>query len=212
MRQGIFIMELTNAAYFSATDEELLMLTRGGDISAHLALTKRYFDKKESLAKKASAALASLIDRWDLNHVFFLTFLKATESFEFGLGARFLTFFLTCFRREMIAEASSSRLFPRLATKSLDAELLGSEEGGLTLGDIVPAPKEDPTLFVDYLDGMLQDPRYKGAITEKALSVARLKINGYSFSEIAKILRETPRQCQYLYQIFLKEVRHLMKA
>lgn len=207
-------MQITNVTYSTESDEELLFLTRGGDISAHLALTKRYFDKKEVYAKQASAALSSLFDKWDLNHIFFLSFLKATDNFEFGTKASFRSYFLTCFRHEMVAEASSSRLFKRLSTRSLDGEIAGGKEDSKAalLAEIIPAPEEDPNLFVDYLDEMILDPRYKGAITEKALAVARLRINGYSFTEIARITKDTPRQCQYLYRIFLEQVRHLMKV
>ncbi len=204
-------METKILAYSEESDENLLMLSRRGNVSAHLALTKRYFDRKHYLAKQASAPLASLFDSWDINHIFFTTFLRATDRYEVGQAAKFSTYFLTCLRHELISEAQNTKLFERGAVLSLDMESTSDRsEDTFTLSDVIAAPNENPMHYVDYFDECMERNVGTHKIDQHAVDVARLKIYGYSFRSIAKLMDRSVRQCKKLYSGFISMVKQLV--
>lgn len=195
-------------AFAEETDESLLMLSRSGNITAQFALTKRYFDRKFILAKQASLPLASMFGNWDLNHIFFSTFVRAVDRYELGQAAKFSTYFLTCFRHDLIAEAKNTHLFERGATLSLDEDKASpSSEDGFTLLDVLEAPNEDPMKYIDYFDECLANGRYGNKINGAAVDVARLKIYGYSFRYISKLMNQSIRQCKNLFDEFAALVK-----
>lgn len=202
---------MTSCLLSGESDESLLMLSRCGNISAQLELTKRYFDKKNIFAKQASAPLAVLFGNWDLNHIFFTTFVQATERYEFGQAAKFSTYFLTCFRHQLISEAKSSHLFERNATVSLDEDRKSDHsDESFSLLEVLPSPGEDPMRYVDYFDECLERKDSKIKINKQAIDVARLKLYGYSFSSISELMDQSVRQCKKLYLEFLRAVKEYL--
>lgn len=204
-------MNNSNLPFSDESDESLLMLARRGNVSAHLALTKRYFDRKHILAKQASAPLASLFDSWDINHIFFTTFLHASDRYELGQMAKFSTYFLTCFRHELLAEAKANKIFERGMVLSLDAECSSDySDGSFALSDVIAAPDENPMRYVDFFDECLENGNDEYQIDPQAVDVARLKIYGYSFRAIARLMNQSVRRCKNLYLLFLGMVKRLL--
>jgi len=199
-------MQKPQKSRLEATDEELLEWARAGDMIAQTDLTKRYYDRHRMYAYRASEPLARLFDLSDLAHLFFVAFLHAYNGFEIGRGSRFSSYFVVCFRHDLIAEAASSHLFERLSVLSYDNETDEDAETSIpSVGEFLSDPAEDPARYVDYLDDV--DQSLSGQIDPMAADIARLRLNGWAFTAIAEMTKQTPRQCQYLYARFLEEMK-----
>lgn len=185
-------------------DENLLLMARSQNPDAFYALTKRYFDMRHTLYQQASAPLAKMFDAWDLNHAFFTAFNSSIRSFELGQGS-FHAYMVKALRNAMIRDAEKLHLFKGPKTISLDEE---NEHG--TLHDVVPAKGEDPRMYVNYLEEARAYGKAKGTLSEEVLQVARLRLDGCKFKEIAEILSISPRRASRDFKLYEEAVSKIV--
>lgn len=191
--------------YEICSDENLLLMSRSQNADAYYALTKRYFDKRVYLCHLASVALSKMFNSWDLNHTFYQTFNACVKSFSLGDG-NFRSYLVKSLKYSLIREAEKLRLFKTPPTVSLDYETAGGH-----LHDVVPASGEaDPRMYVTYLEEANRFGKLKEDIEDEVLQVARLKIDGLKFVEIAKILSITPKKASKDYKIYEKLVNGIV--
>lgn len=191
--------------YELCSDENLLLMARSQNADAFYALTKRYFDKRQSLCHKASSALSKMFDAWDLNHVFYISFNSAVKCFTLGEGS-FHSYLIKCLKNCLIREAEKLHLFKHVPTISLDYQTSSGY-----LHDVIPASgEEDPRMYVNYLDEARRYGSLKEEITDEVLQVARLKIDGCKFKEIGEILSITPKKASRYYQQYEKAVNNIV--
>ncbi len=183
--------------YENCSDESLLLMSRSQNADAYYTLTKRYFDKRKLICNQASSALARMFDAWDLNHAFYQAFNASVKSYSLGDGGSFHSYLVAALKNGMIREAEKLHLFRNVKTVSLDYEV--SE--GATLHDVIPASgEEDPRMFVNYLEEAKKFCSAKEEIEDEVLQVARLKIDGCKYTEIAEILSITPKKASRDYE------------
>ena len=183
--------------YDSCSDESLILLSRSQNADAFYALTKRYFVIRIPLCRIASAALASYFDAWDLNHVFYVTFNDCLNDFKFGSGS-FKSYLIRSLRHALIREAKKLHLFDHVPTVSLDYEPNGQD----TLHDVIGSSGDDPRCYLDYFEEAERLGLLKEKLNPDVLKVARLRLDGMTFSQIAELLSIHSKKAQRLYAIF----------
>ncbi len=192
----------------TCTDESLLLMARSQNADAYCELTKRYFNKKKLLCSQASAALSCMFDQWDLNHAFYLAFNASIKSFSLGEGT-FHSYLVRCLRNSLIREAEKLRLFKNVPTVSLDFQT--SSDGEETLHDVIQdTDEEDPRMYVNYLEEVKSFSKMKENIDDEILQVARLKIDGCKYTEIAEILAITPKRASRDYEKYEELVKGIV--
>ncbi len=192
----------------STSDESLLLMARSQNADAYCTLTKRYFDKKKLLCNQASAALSCMFDQWDLNHAFYLAFNSTIKSYSLGEGS-FHSYFVRCLKNALIREAEKLHLFKNVPTVSLD--FVSSDSNESTLHDVIQdTGEEDPRMYVNYLEEAQKFSRLKEKIDDEVLQVARLKIDGCKFTEIAKILSISPKRASRDYEKYEELVKSIV--
>ena len=167
-------------------------MARSQNPDAFYALTKRYFDMRHTLYQQASAPLAKMFDAWDLNHAFFTAFNSSIRSFELGQGS-FHAYMVKALRNAMIRDAEKLHLFKGPKTISLDEE---NEHG--TLHD------------VNYLEEARAYGKAKETLSEEVLQVARLRLDGCKFKEIAEILSISPRRASHDFKLYEEAVSKIV--
>ncbi len=192
----------------TSSDESLLLMARSQNAEAYCALTKRYFDKKRLLCSQASAALSSKFDQWDLNHAFYLAFNASIKSYSLGEGS-FHSYLVRCLKNALIREAEKLHLFKNVPTVSLD--FVSSESSESTLHDVIQdTGEEDPRMYVNYLEEVQRFAKCKEGIDDEVLQVARLKIDGCKYTEIAKILSISPKRASRDYEKYEELVKEIV--
>jgi len=184
--------------FSTVSDEELLLLSRSGNLAAENALAERYFAMRFRFCRIASPSLTALLDDWTLNEAHFRAFLSATMNYEFQ-KARFCTFYIHVLAHELQdSYEAKRRQFPN-SVVSLDANL-DVHDGDLVLCDIVPTPDqaEDPKAFLLYSEALLNtDSKLPRGIDGSVIRAARLASEGYSREEIAIACKMRVNQVKY---------------
>lgn len=193
----------------SLGDEALILLAREGKAEARNLITERYFKARKKLAKRASYSMVIILSDWDLNYAFFTAFENCFETYRFK-KIRFETYFLQALRHEMRKEAEKQHLFNREAPLSLDNEVPGSD-GEFTFHDVLPSACEDPRLYVNYLEEAHSLGKITSDLDTRVLRVARLRINGLSYREIADATSLSPKQAKTLFTKYEKYVEEKIK-
>jgi len=172
--------------FYDVSDEELLLLSRVGNLTAENALTQRYFSMRFYFSQLASESIASMLDDWTLNEAHFRAFLIAVNNYEFH-RARFSTFFVKVLSHELHRSFETrKRQLPYYVT-SLD-EVIQTKTGEFSLYDIIPSGDDfdDPKAFLLYSEALLHtNSRLPRGIDAKVILIARLSSEGYSRQDIA---------------------------
>lgn len=193
--------------YENCSDENLLLMSRSQNADAFYTLTKRYFDKRRLVCNQASAALSRMFDAWDLNHTFYQAFNSCVKSFSLGEGSNFHSYLVRTLKNALIREAEKLHLFRNVKTVSLDYEV----NDGATLHDVIPASGEmDPRMYVNYLEEAQKFGKLQENMEDEVLQVARLKIDGCKYTEIAKILNISPKRASRDYQKYEELVKKII--
>jgi hypothetical protein len=196
-------------SFETSSDEALLLLSREGNLDARFVLTERYFRLRKESAKRASYALAKILEDWDLNLSFFIAFENCFMGYQFGKG-RFSTYFLGSLRHEMSKEAEKEHLLDGLNPVSLDNTVPGSE-GEYTFHDVISSTGEDPRIYVNYLEEAMSLGKIGEDLTEETLEAARLRIDGLSFRAIAEKMNVNIKRVRKLYSQYEKYVSGKIK-
>ncbi len=197
------------ANYNLASDEELLFLSRSGDEKAQEQLDMRYCKNHERFVYLVAPDLIRFRSICDLSAVAFQCYLRCLNHYEFG-GSYFRNYYETCLRhdfsrvRKGVYEERKGVLMSLDETRSVDE---------LTYHDVIPSScvYDNPQKYVDYFEEVLSLNLAPSCIDSEVLLVARLRLDGVSFKDIASSLHISLRQAYYRYRIYEEEVKKLLK-
>ena len=92
------------------------------------------------------------------------------------------------------------RLRERYPKVSMDVKVGDTKSGEITLGDTIPSNENIEEDFVDY-DGLRE------ILTEQEMEVVKLRVQGYSYSEIGPAIGVSKQWVQYLLARIARKVR-----
>lgn len=178
-------------------DEELLIWIRLGRSEAQEVLFQRYFAAHAFHVERSAPGITKLLGTWEINNVFFETFLHSIETFGFGRSC-FRNYFEKCLRHDLFRALNDRDLVARDECVSLDGPLNGTDE--MTLHDVLPSQSaEDPKSWIDYLEEAYRLRSAPKRLTEPVLAVARLRCQDWTFREIAARLGISERAAKGRY-------------
>lgn len=181
------------------SDEELLLLSRMGNLATRDALAKRYYDNRYFHACRALPGAKYAYDVYEFNQEFFTTFYNATESFRFG-SARFKRYLETALGHDMARCAKKNP-----AMISLDAPIPHLKDETITFEEVMTATSmSDPKVYLNYAEEALALKQAPDYIDKKVLLIASLKIEGKTFAEISRLTKMTLKQVKLRFGKFAK--------
>lgn len=186
------------------SDEELVLSIRLGDPTAYSTLAQRFFAMRQYSGRVAAPQWIDLLDPWKFNEVFFLSFLKAVDTYRFR-KARLLTYYHRILGRE-IAHEGAKILREREMFRSLDENVGVSEDGNYTLHDVVSSTEttDDPAAFFRYAESLERLNRLPTKVGKATIHVIRLRLQGYRMREIAELLHITMGKVRYCISCYVK--------
>lgn len=195
--------------YQLASDEDLLLLSRSGDALAQNELDVRYCKNHEYIIRNLASDLLRFRSICDLSAVAFQCYLRCLGCYEFG-AASFHTFYQLCLGHEL-SRVRKDVYEERRCVFSIDEDTRSAEE--LTYHDVIPSSSiyDNPTKYVDYFEEIYALNLAPSSINPETLVVARLRLNGMEFKEIAHKLRISIRKVYYRYSVFEEEVKKLVE-
>jgi hypothetical protein len=185
--------------------EELIRRYRSGDLDALRELIERLYRDRLYYYLSAIPGTWKRIGEGECNAVFFSTLLSCVDNFRFG-ETSFRTYFLHAIRNNLFRLEVEILPPADHPTVSLDDPL--DEEGGCPLAEFVPAEeKEDPRAYVNFVESLEKLEKIPCHLSEFDLKVAFLKIDGKSFTGIAKTLHCSVKKARVSHGRFLKAAR-----
>lgn len=187
--------------YLELSDEELIHLIRDGNEDAMDCLLQRYISLAEIIASKYHNAP---IERDDLIQEGMFGFLNGVYSYDFALSASPKTYIQICIERKIInaiRKCYRKKDFPP--------------------GDIVPFEEE----YVDFAFPNNDTPEnsliakeqvndlttlIEGNLSNLEVTVFRLHMTGYSYSQIAKKLQKSPKSIDNTLQRIRNKLNKLV--
>lgn len=193
----------------SLTDEQLVALIHNRDVEANNILAERYYGEHRVLLHLAGSAFLKTLGESESNHAFFVAYLAAVEKFRPGKGGSFRTYFVKILSHQILKSLHEETKNPLGNALSLDAPLNDENEDSPCFSDSCRGEAmNDPKIFLDYMEEAEQLGALPKYLDRKTLWIARLRIEGHSFEEIARNLHSTIRvvRGQFLrYQEFVHE-------
>ena len=197
------------ANYNLASDEELLFLSRSGDEKAQEQLDMRYCKNHKRFVYLVAPDLVRFHSICDLSAIAFQCYLRCLNRYQFG-SSYFRNYYETCLRndfsrvRKDVYEERKGVLMSLDETRSVDE---------LTYHDVIPSScvYDNPQKYVDYFEEVLSLNLAPSCIDSEVLLVARLRLEGMPFKEIATTLNLSIRKVYYRYRIYEEEVKKLLK-
>ncbi len=194
--------------YELATDEELLYEGRSGNGLAQRTLDMRYFKRNESSIRKVAPDLLRYYSLCDLAAVAFQCYMDCLIHYRFG-PSPFRSFYHLCLTHEL-SKVRKDLYDPRKCVMSMDESTRNGTDltyhDVLATGDIYDSPQK----YVDYFEEIYALNLAPKSINGEMLVVARMKLDGVPFQEIAKRLSLPIRKVYYRYQVFENEVKKLI--
>lgn len=192
----------------SLSDEELISLIHHGDDEASNILAERYYAKHKSLLYLAGSSFLLALGESESNHAFFVAYLSAVKNFNPQKG-NFRTYFVKILSHQIPRSLQEERRNPLGNALSLDAPVTGDTENSSCFSDSCSlGDANDPRAYLTYMEEAEQLGALPKSLDRKTLTVARLRIDGRSYEEIASTMRLTPRvvRLKYLrYEAFIKD-------
>lgn len=195
--------------YQNASDEELILLARSGDQTAQAQLDYRYFHNQSRLCHYAAPDLIRFSSTVDIPALAYRTYLNCLYSYTFG-SCKFKSYYDLCLRhafsrvREQVYEEKRTVLSLDECTKATP---------DVTYHDVIPtgAINDNPCKYVDYFEEIYLLRLAPKVITPEVLLVARERLEGTSFKEIASKLNISLKCAYYRYSLYEGEVRKLLR-
>ena len=196
--------------YDSLSDEELILLTRCGDINAYSLLVRRFCGPSRNCdIYRAAPEILQRYSLWEVSSVLLATFWDCLDGYRFGT-VRFHTYYISALRYNLF-RYDNQHAKEKAMTTSIDASVKNDDE--YTLHDILSTndPNDDPRHFLNYYETLKSFDKLPKEISPITLEIARMKINGLTFVEIAEALNMTYRQVYTRYQKFIDKAKSLIK-
>lgn len=171
--------------------EKLLIAARAGNLNAANELLKNLFDIRLKVGRGISPTIVKLLDSWEFNHAFFEAYSSLCKTYREENGCSVRTYFSTLLKNAMIAEASSSAVFQRLNTLSLDDERSGPDGESYTLGDMIagkPSVQSDVTYYIDFVDSYDRFSSKEHSLSKMEKTIVKLRSEGLTYEQIGEIL------------------------
>ncbi len=186
--------------YLELNDEELLLLTRLGDYTAHGQLDDRYYQSRRLHAARARLGLGPAYEAFE-NHGFFLKSLEnAAESFRFSLS-RFRKYMETILGNDIAKVAKEEK---KKGAASLSEPISPLLEDEVTFEDVVSCSKfEDPKIYLNYFEEAVLLSKLPKRLKKRTIEVVSLRLEGHSYSSIAANLKVAPSTAKRHFQAFL---------
>ncbi len=174
--------------YLRKSDEELVELIRQGDTSARDTLSVRYWREKNTLVSAVLPNVRDIVDDWDINEAFFVTYLNAEKNFDADHATKFLTYFCEILKNELLLIiAKTMRNNDISLPLSLDTfETL--DEDAPTLHELVGSMDEKISGQIDLNDVINLIFAYKDNFPSYTIELAKLLGMGHSVASASKIL------------------------
>jgi len=191
--------------------EKLLVAARAGNLNAANELLKSLFDIRLKIGRGISPTIVRLLDSWEFNHAFFEAYSSLCKNYKEENGCSVRTYFSTLLKNAMIAEASSSAVFQRLNTLSLDEERSGPDGEVYSLGDMVSDKKDDESEVVDYVDYVDSLDRVNGMdinLSKMDKTIIKLRSEGMTYEEIGEVLSISITKARNAYLRFYNSIRN----
>jgi len=192
--------------FSASTDEELILLSRMGDSRANLALTQRYCGPARiNHIRRVAPDLLGRFSLWEVSSVALRVFWKCLDGYRFG-SSRFFTYYITSlrfalsrFRREMI----------QMSVRCVSIDSLAKRDSTYTLHDVVTGERDldDPRQYVNYFETLDKYHRLPKTVTKEMLEIAKLRLEGLTYYQIAEKMGMTYRQARSRHEKYLSIAR-----
>lgn len=195
--------------YQNASDEELILLARSGDQTAQAQLDYRYFHNQSRLCRYAASDLIRFSSSLDISALAYRTYLNCLYFYSFG-SCKFKSYYDLCLRHAFSRVREQVYEEKRLVF-SLDECTKATPD--VTYHDVIPTGtiNDNPCKYVDYFEEIYLLRLAPKVITPELLLVARERLEGASFKEIASKLNISLKCAYYRYSLYEGEVRKLLR-
>jgi hypothetical protein len=195
--------------YSLASDEEILVASRFGDVSARKELDKRYLLVSKASVVRTVPGLLAYVSIDELMPLGTQIYLKCIDGFKPGRG-RFKTYYETALRRALW-NYRDKKIKSGFGPLSFDDSIPAS--GNLTLHDVLGSRSlgDNPRMYLDYFDEVDSLGLGRRAITKEVKKIASLHLDGLSFSEIGKRMGLSTRVAFLRFQTYKEEVAKLIQ-
>lgn len=206
---------MTKEELENINDNELLMLYREDDEDAKNLLFQKYKFIIDILIKKYKKYLTSLnIDYQETYSECSVGFSDGLKNYQEEKKSSLATFITLCIERRLgniIRKYNREKYKGLQETYSLDYAYGDNE---LRLMDLVSDDYEhDPLKSMTEEEGYMElITNIKAILTEKEYEVFVLMIRGLSYTEIAKILNNTPKQIDNTIQRIKTKIKNIIKS
>lgn len=194
-------------------DNELIMLYREDDEDAKNMLYYKYKFIIDVLIKKYSNWLSSLkVDYQELYSECAVGFSDALRSFQEDKDSSLPTFITLCIERRLggvIRKYSRDKY--KVMQDSYSLDFIYDDKNAALIEKLSDGSSNDP------LKNMAEEEEYaelieniKYSLTDKELEVFVLKIRGFDYQEIARILNRNPKQIDNTMQRIKTKIKNLI--
>lgn len=198
--------------YRDYNDNELISLIEEKSEEANELIYKKYKPLIVGISKKMFQSVKnSGVEMNDLIQEGMLGLNQAINGFDPSKDVTFYTFAKTCIERRMLSLIiSTKRLKHKILNESLSFDL--SKDGEETnLLDIIGGLSNEPESLV--IDSEFEEEfinLVKKELTDLEEQVFMLKINDFSYVEIAELLEKTPKSIDNTLQRIKSKVRKIL--
>lgn len=195
--------------YSLTSDDELLLLSRFGNFECRNELDKRYCLCRNYHVNRVMPEILCFYSSWDVSNASLTIYLKCLELYRFGHGC-FESYFETALHHEL-AHMKAALWRNGFTPCSMDEEKFGKDKNE-SLHDVISSDSlnDNPQQYIDYFEGALALKKAPKKIDQEVLMVARMRLEGTSFSTIAERLRISVCCAYHRYEAYRREVLKLL--
>jgi hypothetical protein len=195
--------------YSLATDEELFIATRFGDVSARAELDKRYLMLSKASVVRTVPGLLSYVSIDELLPLGNQVYLKCLDGFKPSKG-RFRAYYETSIKRALWV-LRDKKIRTGFGPLSFDDSIPSS--GNLTLHDVIGSESlgDNPKKYLDYFEEIENLGVGVKRVTNEVKKVASLHLDGISFAEIGRRMGLSIRVVFLRFKTYKEEVAKLIQ-
>lgn len=199
--------------YREYNDYELLNFVSENNSEANEILYEKYKPIIVSLSKKMiNYCPNSGNDLNDLIQEGMIALNFAIETFDDCKEATFYTYANTCIKRRLVSEViKSKRLKHKFLNESVSLEQV-NEETEISIENLLGDNSYNPEqILINYEVNKELIEKIRKSLTEREEQVFDLKINDFTYKEIAEILELTPKAVDNTIQRIKNKIREILK-
>lgn len=195
--------------FSDTSDEELFLAAHFGNQMARGELESRYYLIKKTNIVRTVPGILSFCTLDELVPLGIQVYSKCYALYKPG-KARFRSYYEAALQRSLW-RYQNDKIQKEFGPFSFDDIIPNT--GVMTLHDVLPANsiKDNPRIYVDYLEEAASLGVGSKAITDDVLAVASLRIDGMTFSELSKKLGITPRMAYRRFRKYRDVVKGLIQ-